>query len=394
MPLQHTLGMSTVFRATGAHDLLALVPALAGFSPERSIVCVAFSGTRSAGVLRHDLPRRPRDRAAVVSAIIGTLCRMTGVDAVVAIAYSDRRYTERGGPPERALLSLIARRAEEAGFVVRDVLCRARDAWGSLLDPATPPTGHPLDVIDESALAAAALPDGRPGPPEAGATLAERDDELAAEMAAVLDALGDPERVAGVLGCLNDEADPVALVEALVGGSGSGAASPLRLAWFVHLADHPAVRDAMMLQFAFGRLVGEAALVDIAADEDADHHRPADADERGSDDDLDELLGRLLIGRSTIRPDVGRVERALEMLRLAIPNAPDELRAGPLCVAAWLAWALGRGSVAGGLLDRARELAPEHTMTQLLSSFVGGGALPEWAFARAAQGVPTAAGDR
>ncbi len=392
--------MSTVFRAAGPHDLLALVPALAGFSPERSIMCIAFSGARSVGVLRHDLPRRGRDRAAVVAAIIGTLCRMPGVDAVVPIAYSDRRYTERGGPPERALLALVARRAEEAGFVVRDVLCRARDAWGSLLDPETPPTGHPLAVIDENALAAAALPDGRPGPPEAGATLAERDDELAAEMAAVLDELGDPERVAGVLERLGDEADPVALVEALVGGSGRGAAAALRLAWFVHLADHPAVRDAMMLQFAFGRLVGEAALADVDADADADPHRPADGDERRSVDDLDdlddldELLGRLLIGRSTIRPDVDRVERALGMLRLAIPNAPGELRAGPLCIAAWLAWSLGRGSVAGGLLDRARELAPDHTMTQLLSSFVGGGALPEWAFTRSAPCGPTAGGDR
>ena len=34
--------MTTIIRAAAAHDLLALVPALAGFQPERSIVCVAF----------------------------------------------------------------------------------------------------------------------------------------------------------------------------------------------------------------------------------------------------------------------------------------------------------------------------------------------------------------
>ena len=43
--------MTTIIRATDASDLLALVPALAGFVAERSIVCVAFRGRRSAGVL-------------------------------------------------------------------------------------------------------------------------------------------------------------------------------------------------------------------------------------------------------------------------------------------------------------------------------------------------------
>lgn len=374
--------MSTVFRAAGAHDLLALVPALAGFRPERSIVCVAFSGTRSVGLLRHDLPRRARDRTTVVSAIIGTLCRMPGVDGVVPIVYSDRRFTERGGPPERALLTLVARRAEEAGFLVRDVLCRARDAWGSLLDPQTPATGHPLAAVEENALAAAALPSGPPGPPEAGAALAERDEELAAEISLMLDALEDPERLGPMLDRLDGEADPVALVETLLEES-AREPSALRLAWFVHLADHPVVRDAMMLQFAFGRSIGEAALDEGGSH--ADSH--GDGDERGPDDDLDDLLSRLLIGRSTVRPDVDRVERAIEMLRLAIPNAPRELRVGPLCIGAWLAWSLGRGSVAGVLLDRAREIVPEHTMAMLLTSFIGSGALPDWAFTRPEPGA-------
>lgn len=374
--------MSTVFRAAGAHDLLALVPALAGFRPERSIVCVAFAGSRSVGVLRHDLPRRARDRPAVVTAIIGTLCRMPGVDAVVPIAYTDRSFAERGGPPERGLLALVARRAEEAGFTVRDLLCRATDAWGSMLDPETPSCGHPLSAIEQSALAAAALPGGQPGPQEAGAELAVPDLKLAAEIAELLDALADPERVEAVLERLGEDADPVTLVEALVDRPVAGH-PPLRLAWFVHLADHPSVRDAMMLQFAFGRLIGEAALVDAETSLEVPGD---DVDVRGSDDGLDELLGRLLVGQSSLRPDTARVERALELFRAMIPNVPAALRAGPLCIAAWLAWSLGRGSVAGALLEQARAVAPGHTMTSLLSSFVGSGALPEWAFSPSASG--------
>ena len=154
--------MTTIIRAAAAHDLLALVPALAGFVPERSIVCVAFRGSRSAGVLRHDLPRRARDRPSLVSAIVGTLCRMPGVDAVVPIAYTDRTFESSRGLPERVLLALLVRRFEQAGFQVRDALCRAADGWGSLLDPATPARGHALAMIDESA-AATALPEGEPG---------------------------------------------------------------------------------------------------------------------------------------------------------------------------------------------------------------------------------------
>lgn len=373
--------MTTVFRAAGAHDLLALVPALAGFRPERSIVCVAFEGNRSAGVLRHDLPRRARDRPTVVAAIIGTLCRMPGVDAVVPIAYSDRSFGERGGPPEKALLALVARRAEQAGFRVRDVLCRAADAWGSMLDPDTPPAGHPLSAIDESALVAA-LPAEALGPPEAGAALAEADAALSGEVAAVLESLGDSQRVAGVLDRLGDDADPVAFVETLLARPAE-ARSPLALAWLVHLAEHPPIRDAMMLQFAFGQLVGEAALGDTGAFGRHQHDdRPGPSDGLDDLDDLDELLERLLLGQSTIRPDPARVEGALELLRFAIPHAPRPLRAGPLCIAAWLAWSLGRGSVAGALLDQALALAPEHTMASLLASFIGSGVLPEWAFAR------------
>lgn len=379
--------MSTVFRATGAHDLLAIVPALAGFSPERSLVCVAFAGNRSVGVLRHDLPRRARDRAAVVTAIIGTLCRMPDVDGVVPIVYTDRAFAEGGGPPERSLLALVARRAEEAGFTVRDLLCRAGDAWGSMLDPDTPLGGHPISAIEGNPLAAAALAGGRPGPPGAGAILGDRDERLASEIAGMLDALANTEQIEAMLTRLGEEADPVALVEALVETSPRRQPA-IRLAWLVHLADHPMMRDAMMLQFAFGRVIGEAALVDAETSCDG-----SDQDDRDADD-LAELLARLLLGESSLRPDPARVDRALGVLRLTIPNAPSGSRPGLLCIAAWLAWSLGRGSVAGALLDQARAVAPDHTMTSLLSSFIASGALPEWAFSARGDGRGAEDGDR
>lgn len=393
--------MTTIIRAAGANDLLALVPALAGFIPERSIVCVAFRGSRSAGVLRHDLPRRARDRAPLVSAIIGTLCRMPGVDAVVPIAYTGRTFAKSRGVPEQALLTLFVRRAEQAGFRVPDALCRAADGWGSLLDPSTPAEGHPLATIDESA-AAARLPDADPvlASPAAGGRLPAPDDELSAAIAGELAAFADLARVDAQLDRLGEIADPVALVEALL-HDGSVGQPALPLAWFLHLADRPSVRDAMMLQFAFGPVVGEAAHDDALETASRAERAGETVDELvrreladGTEDDVSELLGRLLLGQSELRPDRIRVDRALEVTRWAAANAPDGLRAGPLCIAAWLAWSLGRGSAAGALIEQAVAARPGHSMAGLLSAFIGSGALPEWAFADPLGDDPSGSGDR
>lgn len=379
--------MTTIIRASGAHDLLALVPALASFVPERSIVCVAFRGSRSAGVLRYDLPRRARDRSALVSAIVGTLCRMPGVDAVVPIAYTDTAFAAERGLPERALLSLLVRRAEQAGFAVRDALCRAADGWGSLLDPGTPAGGHPLAMIDESAAASRIPVDDRPRTtPAEGGRLPAPDERLAAALVEQLAAFADVSRLDAQLDRLGGIADPVELVEALMRGDPRRQPA-VRLAWFLHLADRPPVRDAMMLQFAFGPVVGEAAHDDALETASRAEDAGETVDElvrrevaEGGEDVRSDLLGRLLLGQSTLRPDHERVERALGLARWAAANAPAHVRVGPLCIAAWLAWALGRGSAAGALIDQAVAAAPGHSMASLLSAFIGSGTLPEWAF--------------
>jgi Domain of unknown function (DUF4192) len=380
--------MTTIIRAGGPHDLLALVPALAGFRPERSIVCVAFRGSRSAGVLRHDLPRRARDLTAVTDAIIGTLCRIVGVDAVVPIVYTDATFAGAAGIPERALLALVVRRAEQAGFRVRDALCRAADAWGSLLDPDDPPAGHPLTLIDESP-AARHAPDATAllGSPSSVGELPEPDPTMARAIASELTALADEQSLEARLVRLAANVDPVELVETLA-ASGVSKHPPLRLAWFLHLAEQPPVRDAMLLQFAFGPAIGEAAHLD--AEETAaraEQHGLTVSelvrrdDEHGVLDDTTDLLGRLLLGQSSLRPDARRVERAVAVLRTTIAAAPASSRCGALCIAAWLCWSIGRGSAAGVLLDQAVAIDPDHTMAALLSQFIGSGALPEWAFA-------------
>ncbi len=208
-------------------------------------------------------------------------------------------------------------------------------------------------------------------------------------IAAELAAFADVDRCAAQLERLAAESDPVALVESVL--RGAPVVPPLQAAWFLHLADRPAIRDAMMLQLAFGPVVGEAAHDDAAATAVRAAEAGETVDElvrrelaHGEEDDVSELLGRLLLGQTSLRPDHRRVRRALDLVRWAAANAPAGYRAAPLCMAAWLAWALGMGSAAGMLIDQAVAAEPGLSMATLLSAFIGSGALPEWAFAEPA----------
>jgi hypothetical protein len=149
----------------------------------------------------------------------------------------------------------------------------------------------------------------------------------------------------------------------------------------------------MILQVAFGAVVGELAL--DSAEEAAERARRSgehldDLIRRELDVDaaesVDAFLTRLLLGRAAARPAPERVERALDTLVVAIANAPRETRAGALCAASWLSWALGRGSAAGALVELALESDPDHGMALVLSRLFGSGALPEWAFRPAVTG--------
>lgn len=378
--------MTTIIRAGSAQEFLALVPTLAGFHPSRSLVCVAFDGRRTVGVLRHDLPRRARDRSALVSAIVSTLCRMPGVDAIAPVAYCDETFAEHGDAPERRLVDLLCRRASEAGFGIRDALCRAADGWGSYLDDDIPAGGRPLADLVEPRVAGLA-PDRPAESSTSWAHLPEVDERRARAIRRELRRIERAGVGDAVFRALGDDVDPVELVERLLENDEP---SMLRRAWFLHLAARPVFRDGMMLQFAFGPVVGAAAhedAVDLAERAEA-QGESVDALVRrefaAHDAELgvSEFLSRLLLGRTTLRPEPDRLERALDIVRAIIADAPPGIRAGSICIAAWLCWALGRASAAGALLDLVEAEEPHHTMAALLQQYFGSGALPDWAFIR------------
>jgi hypothetical protein len=397
--------MTPIIRAAAAHDFLALVPVLAGYRPTRSLVCVAFEGNRTTAVLRHDLPDAAR-RDIVAGALLGTLCRIPRIDAIVPIAYGETPF-DGGRLPHGELLECVVRRAEEAGFVVRDALTVAPDGWGSWFDDDLPAGGRDLRLIEASAAVGVASRAGAvvdEDLPESAADLVRipaADEAFAGPIREILDGLAAERRTAGpapgalaeasdlVERALGDAIDPVVLVERIAAGRAEAIAA--ESAWLLELSEQPSIRDGMMLQAAFGPLVGELAL-DSA--EEAGRRRFAERDVAASgggtsarvpavpaeDETVDGFLARLMLGRTTIRPDAERVRATLDVLATAIGNAPEGRRTGALCIAAWLAWALGRGSAAGALIDLALAETPQHTMAGLLHRFLGLGELPDWAF--------------
>ncbi|WP_400993738.1 DUF4192 family protein [Agromyces sp. GXQ0307] len=405
--------MTTIIRAGAAHDFLALVPVLAGYRPARSLVCIAFEGKRTTAVLRHDLP--DADHADdVATALLGTLCRIPRADAIVPVAYGERPFVRGEDMPNRCILERLVRRAEEAGFLVRDALTVAPNGWGSIYDADLPDEGMPLRLIEESAAMSgcstevAELAAGLADSAADLVRIAEPDDALAGRIRVILDGLPAPDGLGGdhdddavidrLERVLDEAVDPLILVERIAAGRAGG--SPEELAWLLALADQPPIRDAMMLQAAFGPVVGELAL-DSAED---DHNRRNS--DRGGDasgergpathpapdecETVDGFLSRLMLGRSTIRPDADRVRATLETLGTAIGNAPTGRRTGALCAAGWLAWTLGLGSAAGALIDLALSETPDHTMAGLLHRFLALGELPEWAFSAPLPGAPSA----
>lgn len=374
---------STIIRTDVAEEFLALVPSIAGFAPRRSLVCVAFRGRRTVGVLRHDLPRRIADHRALVSAVLGTLCRIVDVDGVVPIVYTDRPYPRGAGAAERRLLGTVVDRLESAGYTVRDSLLVAASGWASQFDPSAPATGHPIELIEESAVRlAGSLPADASAESERvlpdPAQLHEIERLLdQAERAAVL-----PRRFAEALG---SALDPVELVEELMAEGPEPDAA--RVAWLAHLASLAAFRDAIALQIAFGATVGELAIDgamsanDRAADAGLSMDELVAADLAAEAvDEIDELITGLFLGRTGLRPEHPRVRRGIRVVELAIAATPPRYRPGLLCIAAWLHWSQGRGSRAGAQLDEALAIDPEHPMARLLGTFLASGALPEWVF--------------
>lgn len=369
--------MSTVLRAADSAEFLGIVPTLAGFTPRRSIVMLPFRGSRTYGAMRIDLPGDEIELDDYVDMAIGLVSRVSGTDAVAVVVYSDdppQRTPDGLVLPESVVVDELLGLAADLGLRTVDALCVTPEGWSSYLDDE--PALHPLAEIPEA-------PDvpgvaDVSGDQDAGAVLPtvdlvekERVARALIDLSAVLhreelgQAFGERENPQALVGAAVLDNLPL-FFEGLLDTPENPA--PFATAALLWCLDRPRYRDVALLQWATdlatGRRVLEAQL----------------AFTREGMTVPDEL-GDIFLGRGP-RPDADRLTVALAVARNAAARAPRASRPGPLTVAAWLCWALGRSTHAAHHLRLVAEIDPNYSLAILLSSMIGGAMLPEWTFLR------------
>ncbi|GGM40004.1 DUF4192 family protein [Microbacterium saperdae] len=368
--------MTTVLRASDSADFLGIVPALAGFTPRRSVVLLPFQGSRTHGAMRLDLPSGDTDLEAYADAAVGLIARVSGTDAVAVVVYSDEgpESTSDGLVlPVAVAVDELLWRAEDAGLRIVDALCVTPRGWSSYLadepllgdlgDLAPVPEVPGLGDVAGDQLAGTALP-------VADLARKERVARALREIGELLDhdAIGPltgregPAALAGIAAL----ADIPAFFEALLEHPDATPVSATgALLWCL---DRPVFRDVALAQWATGVDGGIRTLqAQLAFARDG----------RMISDDL----GAVFLGMGPA-PDPDRLRLALEVVRYAAAAAPRACRPGPLTAAAWLSWALGRSSHAGHYLDLVRDIDPQYGLAALLRTMVDAAVLPEWTFRR------------
>ncbi|MEL4318881.1 DUF4192 family protein [Leifsonia sp. YIM 134122] len=364
--------MPTVIKADAGQDFLALLPRLTGYQPRNSVVLVAFRGRRTCGAIRFDLP----DAAPLAvlrrfaTSMIGMLCKIPDVDAVVPVAYTDECFGATDAVPQALFMDVLVHRAEISGFHVRDSLCVAADGWASFLDPDVPAGGHPLRQITASPVNGLADVEGMGvradvrGETELPAVDLARTEQVARRLRRLHD---DPASAgAGAAGAceLADLALPEFLEHLLA--SPPDELSPEIVAATLWVLERPLFRDVAVIQWAFSAEMGLQALDDQLS-----------WLEEGPTDETE--TGLLLWGEGP-RPDPERIDAAIGLLLELAACAPRSARVAPVTMLAWLSWALGQSSRAAEFVQKALELDPEYGLASLVGAMVNGGRLPEWAF--------------
>lgn len=380
--------MNTVIRATDPAEFLGLVPTLAGFTPRQSIVLLPFQRMRAHGAMRIDLPDDDVDLAVFVDTAIGLIARVPGVDAVAMVVYTDEEPLATSDGlllPQSVVIEALLSVASSSGLRIVEALCTTPKGWADYFDedpvmraldeiPAPPELPGAPDISGDQA-AGVQLP-------EASLAEKERVGRALRDLTELLEHTGPEKKSTDKNGSGKDESAPAprvspqALDAALLLDDlplfyESVLEHPDDLPPFVSAAllwclDRPMLRDAAVLQWATDLHTGSTALDAQLAFVHQETSVPPE-------------LGDVFIGRG-VAPEPARLRTALDAMRTLAASAPRAARPGPLTVAAWLAWALGRSTHAAYYLDAVAEIDPEHRMAGLLQALLDRAVLPEWSF--------------
>jgi uncharacterized protein DUF4192 len=325
-------------RATGPDDLLAMVPFLLGFHPERSLVLMTIGRARTPVHARQDLPDDPAEVPELVTELV-TVARRSGLARAAVVAYSD----DPAGSD--AVARALVEGLTAAGIDVPVALRADGARWFCLGEPdascthACPPDGTPYD-ISRHPLTIEALVEGR----VVHASRTALRDSLVADDLAEVDRVGDAVEVAGdrLLAACVPASDPAAPPDPGLGRA--------------HL-----VSEGRWLQHRVRRFVADGLRLD-------------------SHD-----VGRLLVAVAAVEVrDVAWAEithqgahRHVDLWRDVVRRAPHETRAAPAALLAFAAWLSGDGALAACALDVCQDAEPGYSLAGLLTQALAAGLPPD-----------------
>ncbi len=326
-------------------DVLAVVPYLLGFTPERSIVVIAMRDRRVVFQARADLPAA--NEIASAAGHLATVVARQRVDSALIVAY--------GADAEvRPTVEVLREALEQRRVTVSDALRAEGGRYWSYVcrrPDCCPPDGTPYDVAS-TALAAEAT--------YAGLSPAASRRELEARLAPV----GGLARIAMRAAFERAEHRLSALIDD-VGQRASAAGSPKS-------ADDRTT-DVESANLA------RAAVYDagVRAVDDANAHIGAIAP---LDDDALAWLALLLVSvpvRDYAWERVDRdVEGSVELWTDIVRRVEPDLVAAPATLLAFAAWRNGGGAIASIALDRALDADPAYPMARLLLDAIDNGLAP------------------
>lgn len=148
------------------------------------------------------------------------------------------------------------------------------------------------------------------------------------------------------------------------------------------MAMYPAVPEAMVLQIAFGRKIGEQHSLKIARLLARARRRGVSADEYVAELAAQEAiphdkLVRLLRGEARRAPSTNRVRKGITLLRRVASFLPCAFQPPLLCSLAWLHWSRGQRAIALAYLREATRIDPSNVLAGGLSATFSE-RLPAW----------------
>lgn len=299
-----------------------------GLHPKDTLLCIAFSGTRSVSAIRLRLP--DEDAGAFSEQVTNILRRYPPHYRILLLAVT---RTRSGYQREETLLRSLRNRLRAAEMLVIDAAWTDGVRWQTLSGESG--TLPPSSVSRVSTVS----------PPAATLLL------NSAEVGEALDSTAW--RPATVR--------TVHAVEAIL----NGRASSLQVAQLLRSLERASTRDLVLLQLAFGKETGLATMREIRS---------------GVFTSRKSVTSALALGNGDEVPQVWRLKRSIgicrELLRVATPDQTVAL----YTLLGWFHWATGEASRAVHILRQALRLDETYELASLLEAYIMHGGIPRWAF--------------